>query len=73
MDAGAQLRQESGMAPNKRDEDLAGRRQTLAAAIVIAILLLGGWWLMSELQHRRDIGDCIASGRRDCVQVVPEK
>ena len=57
----------------KQNADLAGRRQTLAAALVIAILLLGGWWLMSELQHRRDVGDCIASGRRDCVPVAPDQ
>ena len=53
--------------------DIAGRRQTFAAAIVIAILLLGGWWLMSELQRHRDIGNCIDSGRRDCVPVTPDK
>ena len=48
-------------------------RQTIAAVVVIAALLLGGWWLMSELQRHRDIGNCIASGRRDCVPIVPEK
>jgi hypothetical protein len=61
------------MAQKQPDEDLAGRRQTLAAAIVIALLLIGGWWLMSTLQHHRDVGDCIASGRRDCVPVLPDK
>ncbi len=61
------------MAPRQTDADLAGRRQTLAAVIVVAILLLGGWWLMSELQHHRDVGDCIASGRRDCVPVAPDQ
>ena len=55
------------------DPDLAGRRQTLAAAVVIALLLLGGWWLMSELQRHNDIDNCIASGRRDCVQITPDK
>ena len=61
------------MAKKQTDESLAGRRQTMAAAIVIALLLLGGWWLMSALQNHRDVGDCIASGRRDCVPVAPDQ
>jgi hypothetical protein len=61
------------MAAMKPNPDSSGRRQTLAAAIVIALLLLGGWWLMSTLQSHRDAEDCIASGRRDCVQLVPDK
>jgi hypothetical protein len=43
------------------------------AVVVVALLLLGGWWLMSALQAHRDVGDCIASGRRDCVPVAPDK
>jgi hypothetical protein len=61
------------MAAKKTDADLASRRQTLAAVLVIAALLLGGWWLASELQRHRDIGNCIDSGRRDCVPVTPDK
>ena len=61
------------MASKPTDPDLAGRRQTMAAAIVVAVLLLGGWWLASELQRHRDIGNCIDSGRRDCVPVMREK
>ena len=61
------------MAKKTPDEDLAGRRQTLAAGLVVAVLLLGGWWLMSELQRHRDVDNCIASGRRDCVPVTPDK
>ncbi len=45
------------------------RRQTLAALIAVALLALGGWWLSSQLQRHRAVGDCIASGRRDCVPV----
>ena len=73
LDARPHLRQMSGMARKPANDELAGRRQTLAAVIVVAILLIGGWWLMNELQHHRDVGDCIASGRRDCVPVAPDK
>lgn len=61
------------MADEDQPDDETRNRQTIAAVVVIALLLLGGWWLMSELQHRREIGDCIASGRRDCVPILPEK
>ena len=50
------------------DQETNGR-QTLAAVIVVALLLIGGWWLMSVLQHHREVDNCIASGRRDCVPI----
>jgi hypothetical protein len=46
-------------------------RQTLAALIAIILIALGGWWLMSQLQHHREVQNCIASGRRDCVPIAP--
>ncbi len=55
------------------EDNTAGRRQTFAALLVVALLLLGGWLLMSALQDHRDVENCIASGRRDCMPIVPEK
>ena len=55
------------------DDPEPRNRQTIAALVVVALLLLGGWWLMSALQRHREIGDCIASGRRDCVPIAPEQ
>ncbi len=54
------------------DEDSARNRQTIAAVVVVVVLLIGGWWLMSEMQRHREIEDCIASGRHDCVPITPE-
>ena len=53
--------------PDERNPQTS--RQTVAVAIVVAVLLLGGWWLMSVLQHQREVENCIASGRRDCVPI----
>jgi hypothetical protein len=50
-------------------DDRTRRRQTWVALIAVALLALGGWWLASQLQRHRAVGDCIASGRRDCVPV----
>jgi hypothetical protein len=61
------------MATRQPDPNLGARRQTFAAALLIALLLLGGWWLMSEIQGHRDVENCLASGRRDCVPIVPDK
>ncbi len=41
------------------DDEGGGSRGTIAAAIVVAVLILGGWWLMNELQHHRDVQNCI--------------
>jgi hypothetical protein len=75
LDGAARLGQEAGMADedDNQPDDATRNRQTIAALVVVALLLVGGWWLMSELQHHREIADCIASGRRDCVPIAPEK
>ncbi len=46
-------------------------RANLVAVAFIAILFLGAWWVFNELQHYRATENCIASGRRDCIPVVP--
>jgi hypothetical protein len=47
------------------DEDRS--RGNLIALVLIVLLLGGGYWLFAALEKHREIGDCIASGRRDCV------
>jgi hypothetical protein len=55
--------------PAPEPDEAPRSRQTLAAVIIVALLFLGGWWLMSVLQHQREVENCIASGRRDCVPI----
>jgi hypothetical protein len=55
------------------DGDEGGSRKTIAAAVVVGLLIVGGWWLMSDLQRHRDVENCIASGRRDCIPIDPVK
>jgi hypothetical protein len=50
------------------DEDRS--RGNLIALLFIALLLAGGYWLFAALEKHREIGDCIASGRRDCVPLT---
>ncbi len=55
------------------DDDDSGSRKTVAAVVVIGLLAVAGWWLMTELQHHRDVENCIASGRHDCIPITPDK
>lgn len=50
------------------DEDRS--RGNLVALVFIALLVAGGYWLFTALEKHREIGDCIASGRRDCVPLT---
>jgi hypothetical protein len=52
---------------SEEPDDPTRWRQTLVGLIVVVLLLIAGWWVMSDLQRNRDIQNCIASGRRDCV------
>ncbi|MDE3176174.1 MAG: hypothetical protein KGM15_08745 [Pseudomonadota bacterium] len=54
-------------------EETARWRQTLVGLVVVVLLLVAGWWVMSDLQHHREIDNCIASGRRDCVPLETGK
>jgi hypothetical protein len=54
------------------DEHAGRSRQNIVAVVIVLLLLGGGWWLMSELQHHREVENCIASGRHDCVPITPE-
>jgi hypothetical protein len=50
----------------------AGRndRGNLFAVLFVAALALGAIWLVHELMRHNEILNCIASGRRDCVEPI---
>ena len=55
-------------APPGHDRGDAGTsRRNLIALLFVALLLAGAYWLFAALEKRREIADCIASGRRDCL------
>ncbi len=55
------------------DEDDAPRgRANIAALVFIVLLFAGAYWLFQLLEHHREIQNCIASGRRDCIDLTGE-
>jgi flagellar biogenesis protein FliO len=46
-----------------------GRGDLFAVAFVI-LLTLGAIWLVRELIRHNEILNCVASGRRDCVEPI---
>jgi hypothetical protein len=41
----------------------------LAAILLIVALVIGGVWVFTKLGEHNQIENCIASGRRDCIDV----
>ena len=54
--------------PEPVDEGPSGGAN-IAAILFILALVIGGVWLFSKLHERNDIENCIASGRRDCIDI----
>jgi hypothetical protein len=52
------------------DDDGPGR-SNIAAIVVIVALFAGAYWVFNLLEHHREIQNCIASGRRDCIEIAP--
>ncbi len=60
------------MAADDTPEEPENRsRANLIALGFIVALFLGAWWVFNEMQRHREIENCIASGRRDCVPLAP--
>ena len=60
------------MSDPRGDPDDDGRRTRANVAAVIAVLLLAGgaYWLMKSLDEHRKLLDCVASGRRNCIERI---
>jgi hypothetical protein len=57
---------------NEPSDDGEGRsRANLAALVFVIALFIGAFWLFRSIQSHREIENCIASGRRDCIQLTP--
>ena len=52
-------------------EDEEPRRPNIAAIVVIVVLFAGAYWVFNLLEHHREVQNCIASGRRDCIEIAP--
>ena len=64
------LKPEDDAPPGHDQSDEGSPRGNLIALLFVALLLAGGYWLFAALEKHREIGDCIASGRRDCVPLT---
>ena len=45
-------------------------RGNLVAVLFVAALALGAIWLIHELMRHNEILNCVAAGRRDCVEPI---
>jgi len=46
----------------------SGDRLHLAIAALAVVLIFAAWWLMSELDRRGKLEQCLMARRRDCAQ-----
>jgi hypothetical protein len=61
-----------GRPPSSQDSDDEGGNSVNGFAVLfVIVLVIGCVWLFTKLQQHNEIGNCIASGRRDCVQLDP--
>jgi len=42
----------------------------IVALVFVIALALGGYWLFKEIERHNEIQNCIASGRRNCIDLV---
>jgi hypothetical protein len=54
--------------PEPPEEENTGA-VNLAALLFIIALAIGGAWVFTKLGEHNSIENCIASGRRDCIDV----
>jgi hypothetical protein len=54
------------------DDDGPGR-PNIVALVFIVVLFAGAWWVFDLLQRHNQIQNCIASGRRDCIEIAPSR
>jgi len=55
------------------DDEGPGRSNIAAIVVIVVIVVLfaGAYWVFNLLERHREIQNCIASGRRDCIEIAP--
>lgn len=57
--------------PPESQEDEAHRKfVNLIAAIFVLVLAIAAIWVFKTLDEHRRLENCVASGRRDCINLV---
>ena len=56
-------------APTPDDGESGRRRGAIAALIAVVVLAALGYWVFAAIEHMRKLQECLAEGRRDCVQI----
>jgi hypothetical protein len=44
-------------------------RSNIAALVFIVLLFAGAYWVFNLLERQRELQNCVASGRRDCLEI----
>ena len=56
--------------PVSPEDPEPNRRSSIAALIFLALLFAGSLWVFQLIERHREIQACIASGRRDCIDLT---
>lgn len=59
-----------GPTPSEPAEEENRDFVTLVAAVFVVALTLGAIWVFNRLEYHGEIQNCIASGRRNCVDLL---
>lgn len=64
------LLREAPKPPPEPPEEDNSDRVTIVAVIFVVLLTLGAIWVFKSLQFHNDVENCIASGRRNCIDIL---
>jgi hypothetical protein len=56
--------------PEDSSGDGGRNRANVAALIAIVVLALLAYWAFTSIERMRKLQDCLAEGRRNCVEIV---
>ena len=56
--------------PDPVDDEAHRNLVNLLAAIFVIVLAIAAIWVFRALDERRRLENCLASGRRDCIELI---